>query len=221
MKKHILWLLCILVWGVCKAEEKNISVKKSAFVEYGKSVTFYPGVEDWFDRINNYGAALGLNIHHYIVSSGIKEMIEGTSIKDKFERIYACSFLYNVDDIAKWPAVCVNYTNKTQFLFRINKGIFEVYDEAINDKMEEDKKAIPFANMVYFGDGLTDVPCMKLVKDNGGVAVAVHKDKEMLSTKLLADGRVNITAPADYEEGSKLDIEIKKVLDSIKERNNE
>ena len=204
-----------------KAEEKNISVKKSAFVEYGKSVTFYPGVEDWFDRINNYGAALGLNIHHYIVSSGIKEMIEGTSIKDKFERIYACSFLYNVDDIAKWPAVCVNYTNKTQFLFRINKGIFEVYDEAINDKMEEDKKAIPFNNMVYFWDGLPDVPCMKLVKDNGGVAVAVHKDKEMLSTKLLADGRVNITAPADYEEGSKLDIEIKKVLDNIKERNNE
>ncbi|MBR6641044.1 MAG: haloacid dehalogenase-like hydrolase, partial [Clostridia bacterium] len=204
-----------------KAEEKNISVKKSAFVEYGKCVTFYPGVEDWFDRINNYGAALGLNIHHYIVSSGIKEMIEGTRIKDKFERIYACSFLYNVDDIAKWPAVCVNYTNKTQFLYRINKGIFEVYDEAINDKMEEDKKAIPFSNMVYFGDGLTDVPCMKLVKDNGGVAVAVHKDSDRLSTKLFADGRVNLTVPANYEDGSKLDAEIKKVLDNIKERNNE
>ena len=103
VKNNMEGVLAYMYLMLKKAEEKNISVKKSAFVEYGKSVTFYPGVEDWFDRINNYGAALGLNIHHYIVSSGIKEMIEGTSIKDKFERIYACSFLYNIDDIAKWP----------------------------------------------------------------------------------------------------------------------
>lgn len=204
-----------------KAEANNISVKKSAFLEYGKSVVFYDGVEEWFDRINVYGKGLGLNIHHYIVSSGIKEMIEGTNIRDKFERIYACSFLYNIDEIAKWPAVSVNYTNKTQFLYRINKGIFEVYDTSINDKMEEDKKAIPFTNMIYFGDGLTDVPCMKLVKDNGGNSIAVYENDNTLANKLLTDGRVNFAGRAIYTENSDIDKFVKQVLNNVKDKNNE
>jgi len=204
-----------------KAEANNISVKKSAFIEYGKSVVFYEGVESWFDRINSYGKSLGLNIHHYIVSSGIKEMIEGTKISDKFERIYACSFLYNIDEIAKWPAVSVNYTNKTQFLYRINKGIFEVYDTSINDKMEEDKKAIPFTNMIYFGDGLTDVPCMKLVKDNGGNSIAVYENDSTLANKLNIDGRVNFAGRAKYTENSDVDRFVKQILNNIKDKNNE
>lgn len=204
-----------------KAEENNISVKKSSFVNYGKSVTFYDGVESWFDRINEYGKKLGLNIHHYIVSSGIKEMIEGTKISDKFERIYACSFLYNIDEIAKWPAVSVNYTNKTQFIYRINKGIFEVYDTSINDKMEEDKKAIPFTNMIYFGDGLTDVPCMKVVKDNGGNSIAVYENDNKLANKLLNDGRVTFAGKANYTENSDIEIFVKQVLNNVKDKNNE
>ena len=174
-----------------KAEEHNISVKKTSFREYGKNISFYKGVTNWFDMVNEYGLSLGLNIKHYIVSSGIKEMIEGTEIADKFDKIYACSFLYNVDEIAKWPAVCVNYTNKTQFLYRINKGIYEVYDERINDKMATDMKKVPFEHMIYFGDGLTDVPCMKLIKENGGTAIAVYEDesKRCVSEKLLKDMR--------------------------------
>jgi len=201
-----------------KAEERNMSVKKSAFIEYGKNITFYPGVLEWFDRINSYANKLGITIHHYIVSSGIKEMIEGTEIKDKFEKIYACSFLYNVDEIAKWPAVSVNYTNKTQFLYRINKGIYEIYDESINDKMLEEDKKIPFANMIYFGDGMTDVPCMKLVKDNGGVAISVFEKNNNLATKLLEDGRVNHISKTDYTENSELDIYVKESLNQIKKR---
>ena len=134
------------------------------------------------------------------------------------ERIYACSFLYNVDEIAKWPAVSVNYTNKTQFLYRINKGIYEVYDASINDKMLEKDKKIPFENMVYFGDGLTDVPCMKLVKDNGGHAISVYDKKDGLANKLLADGRVNYIATTDYTEGSDIDKYIKDVLNKISKR---
>lgn len=201
-----------------KAEEKNMSVKKSSFVEYGKNIEFYPGVTTWFARINAYAASLGITMHHYIVSSGIKEMIEGTEIAKEFERIYACSFLYNVDEIAKWPAVSVNYTNKTQFLYRINKGIYEVYDASINDKMLEKDKKIPFENMVYFGDGLTDVPCMKLVKDNGGHAISVYDKKDGLANKLLADGRVNYIATTDYTEGSDIDKYIKDVLNKISKR---
>jgi len=201
-----------------KAEENNMSVKKQAFVEYGKNIKFYPGVTSWFDRINEYANNLGIKIHHYIVSSGIKEMIEGTEIKDKFEKIYASSFLYNIDEIAKWPAVSVNYTNKTQFLYRINKGIYEVYDERINNKMLEEDKIIPFSNMIYFGDGMTDVPCMKLVKDNGGAAISVYEHDDALSLKLLEDGRVNFIANTDYTENSELDKYIKEVLYSIAKR---
>lgn len=201
-----------------KAEEKNISVKKSAFIEYGKNIKFYPGVTEWFDRINTYANSLGITIHHYIVSSGIKEMIEGTEIKDKFEKIYACSFLYNIDEIAKWPAVSVNYTNKTQFLYRINKGIYEVYDSSINDKMAEEDKKIPFTNMIYFGDGMTDVPCMKLVKDSGGTAISLYEKDNRLATKLLNDGRVNYISKTDYTENSDLDIYVKNVLSEIKKR---
>jgi len=204
-----------------KAEASNISVKKSAFLEYGKNVKFYEGVEEWFDRINEYGKRLGLNIHHYIISSGIKEMIEGTTISEKFERIYACSFLYNIDGIAKWPALSVNYTNKTQFLYRINKGILEVYDTSINDKMDKDKRAIPFPNMIYFGDGLTDVPCMKLVKDNGGNSIAVYEKEDKVAAKLIKDGRVNFSAIANYSENSDIDIFVKQVLNNIKDKSDE
>ena len=201
-----------------KAEEHNMSVKKSAFIEYGKNIEFYPGVIEWFDRINAYAKELGITIHHYIVSSGIKEMIEGTEIKDKFERIYACSFLYNIDEIAKWPAVSVNYTNKTQFLYRINKGIYDVYDETINDKMLEANKNISFSNMIYFGDGLTDVPCMKLVKDNGGVAISLYDTNDELAKKLLNDGRVNYISKTDYSEDTELDRYVKGALINIKRR---
>ena len=206
-----------------KADEHNISVKKSAFEEYGKNISLYEGVETWFKRINEYGRRQGINIHHYIISSGIKEMIEGTSIAGEFDRIYACSFLYNVDYIAKWPAVSVNYTNKTQFLYRINKGIFDVYDDSINEKMPEEQKVIDFKNMIYLGDGLTDVPCMKLVKDNGGTAISVFEDNKgkALSLKLLEDGRVNYIAETDYSENKDVDICIKKVIDKISDKINE
>lgn len=201
-----------------KAEEHNMSVKKSAFVEYGKNIKFYPGVTEWFDRINIYSKSLGITPHHYIVSSGIKEMIEGTEIKDKFEKIYACSFLYNIDEIAKWPAVSVNYTNKTQFLYRINKGIYEVYDESINNKMADNDKKIPFNNMIYFGDGMTDVPCMKLVKDSGGTAISLYETNDNLALKLLKDGRVNYIAKTDYTENGELDTYIKNILLNVKKR---
>lgn len=211
-------VLAYMYLMIKKAKEMNISVKKSAFVEYGKNIKLYPGVASWFSRINAYAQTLGITVHHYIVSSGLKEMIEGTDIAEYFERIYACSFLYNEEDIAIWPAVSVNYTNKTQFLYRINKGIYEVYDASINNKMLEKDKKIPFENMVYFGDGMTDVPCMKLVKDNGGRAISVYEQKEDLARKLLNDGRVNYIANTDYTEGSVLDVYIKEILDKISKR---
>lgn len=206
-----------------KADLANISIKKSAFLEYGKNISFYEGINTWFDRINEYGKALGLNIHHYVISSGIKEMIEGTEIADKFDKIYACSYMYNVDNIAKWPAVCVNYTNKTQFLFRINKGVLDVYDPKVNDYMTEDERYIHFSNMIYLGDGETDIPCMKLVKNFGGNSIAVYDNMERkkVAEKMFKENRINFYSEADYRENEKLDKYIKGLLVNIAKNSEE
>lgn len=203
-----------------RAEEAKIKTRKQDFPEYGKTVEFFPGVEEWFKRINEYGKDRGLEIEHYIVSSGLKEIIEGTSIAKRFKKIYACSFVYNQNDVAVWPAVAVNYTTKTQFLFRINKGIENDSDHTtINQYIPEDDRPIPFSRMIYIGDGETDVPCMKLVKDKRGVSIAIYStrkpEKRRLAEKLLADGRVNYIARADYSLDSQLDKVVKTVLDGF------
>lgn len=203
-----------------KAEERNVSVTKESFVKYGENIALYPGVEGWFSRLNEYAKNLGLTLHHFVISSGIKEMIEGTSISKEFERIYASSFLYNVDNVAKWPSVAVNYTNKTQFLFRINKGLYEVYDDKINDHMTEEEKSIDFPNMIYIGDGFTDVPCMRLIKDYMGTSIAVYESKsgKHIADELLKHNRVNYTALTDYTDGSNIDIYVKEKLKEISMR---
>lgn len=203
-----------------KAEERNVSVTRDSFIKYGENVILYPGVEGWFKRLNQFAQGLGLNLHHFVISSGIKEMIEGTSISDEFERIYASSFLYNADSIAIWPSVAINYTNKTQFLFRINKGLYEVYDDKINEHMPMEEKSIDFPNMIYIGDGFTDVPCMRLVKDYNGTSIAVYESKsgKHIADELLKHNRVNYTALTDYTEGSDIDIYIKEKLKEIATR---
>jgi len=203
-----------------KAETSNISITKSAFYEYGKNISFYSGITTWFDRINEYGKSLGLNIHHYVISSGIKEMIEGTEIAKHFDKIYACSYMYNIDSIAKWPALCVNYTNKTQFLFRINKGVLDVYDLKVNNYMKEEEKNIPFSNMIYIGDGETDIPCMKLVKNFGGRSIAVYDsmDRKKIAEKMHEEGRVSFYSEADYRENEKIEAYVKEYINEIANR---
>ena len=151
-----------------EAKSSGKSLRYEAFVQSGARIGLYDGVREWFSRINAYGASKGLEIHHFINSSGLREMIEGTPIAHEFRKIYACSFLYDVDGVAYWPAVAVNYTNKTQFIFKINKGIESVYDShRINEYIEEEERPVPFRRMIYFGDGTTDIPCMRLVKQQG------------------------------------------------------
>ena len=211
-------ILSYMYMMIKKAKEKDISITKKAFISYGKGVELFPGVLDYFSKINDYAKSIDVSVKHYIISSGIKEIIEGTEIKDKFEIIYASSFLYSVDGVAIWPATSINYTNKTQFIYRINKGIFEVYDDMINEHMDDDKKKIDFKNMVYFGDGLTDIPCMKLVKNNGGNSIAVYsseKSKNIANT-LLKENRVNNIFTADYTETGELFIYLKDLLLKLK-----
>jgi phosphoserine phosphatase len=204
-----------------EARKSGIKLRREDFRRFGAAVELFPGVIEWFGMINAYGKSKGVRIEHYINSSGLAEMIEGTAIAKEFKRIFACSFLYNKDGEAEWPGVAVDYTAKTQFLFKINKGILSVRDnKKVNESQMEENKRIPFPHMIYFGDGETDVPCMKIVKMFGGNSIGVYnpenKKKVNLTKKLLRQHRVNFITPANYTEGSRTHQIVCTIIDKIK-----
>ena len=202
-----------------EANKKGIHLTKEKLKEYGKSIQLFNGVDTWFDRINAHGEELGVCVEHYIVSSGIKEMIEGTPIAKYFKKIYACSYIYNEQGEPIWPALSVNYTNKTQFLYRINKGCLDETDDSINDMLDHDNRLVPFENMIYIGDSGTDIPCMRLVMKNGGKAIGVYqndnKQKQFLK-ELLINNKINYIAKADYRRGEMLETIVKAIIKSVK-----
>lgn len=200
----------ILAYMYLMLDEAHIHrkpIRRSDFVALGKDLELYPGVAEWFSRINRFGKEQGVTIKHYIISSGLREIIEGSSIYKEFDDVFAGEFLYDENGVACWPKNVVNYTTKTQFLFRINKGVLDISnDDDLNRFTPEEERPVPFRNMIYIGDGLTDVPCMKLVKVNGGCSIAVYqKGKQAKVKDLILDQRVNFIEPADYSEGSQLD----------------
>ena len=206
------------MWQMIIESKKNLkSIHRKDFVELGKKLKFYDGVTEWFSRINEYGKKEGVQIEHYIISSGLKEIIEGSSIYKEFKDVFACEFLYDENDMACWPKNVVNYTTKTQFLFRINKGVSDLSDDkTLNDYIPEDERRVPFRNMIYIADGITDVPCMKLVKVNGGNSIAVYqRAKKQQADELIQNHRVNFVAPANYKEDSALDKIVKDIISEV------
>lgn len=189
---------------------------KQTLMDYGAKVKLFSGVETWFKRIREYGKDKGVIVEHYIISSGLKEMIEGTKVADEFEKIYASSFYYDDAGVALWPAQVINYTSKTQFLFRIEKGTLNVNDSGVNDYFAPENIRIPFRNIVYIGDSDTDIPCMKLVNSHFGHSIGVYnpktKDKRKVY-KMMEDKRIKYFAPADYTENSELDDLVKAIID--------
>ena len=191
-----------------KAKEKGLRVDRKALVRQGRDVALYPGVETWFSEIEAYvkraGAVHGITVKHYLVSSGLQEIIEGTKIFKHFANVFASEYWFDAYDLP-FPKRVITDTGKTQYLFRINKGI-EDLGESINSHMAEDARPIPFANMIYFGDGDTDVPSMALLKKNGGHAIAVHppKGSDVKCVDLFRAGRCDFYAGADYRKGSEL-----------------
>ncbi len=208
-------ILAYMYYMLKKARAENVPIRKNDFEEAGKSIELFQGVQEYFEKIDAYAKSLHIEIEHYIISSGLKEIIEGSVLKDVFKKIYACEFHYDVNGVADWPALVVNYTNKTQFLFRINKGVLDVYeDEKLNEFVEDRHRPIPFRNMIYIGDGLTDVPCMKLVKENGGQSIAVYTQKEKVEN-LLHNRRVDFICEADYREDKQLMQTLQLILQKI------
>lgn len=210
-------ILAYMYTCVKRLSEKGVSLKRESFVESGRNVELYKGVEDWFDRINAFGKEQGAKIEHYVISSGMKEIIEGTTIADKFTEIFACEFYYDEEGNAAWPKTAVNYTNKTQFVYRINKGVLDVSNDVdLNRSMPDDSKRVPFTNMIYIGDGLSDVPCMKMMKAYGGQAIAVYQeDSKSKVEELLLKDRVDFIFPADYSAEGELDRTVKNIIKKV------
>ena len=197
-----------------ESKRKQMPFTRQDLVEKGRSIVLFPGVEGWFDRINRFGTEQGVEVEHYIISSGLREIIEGCSISGAFKEIYASEFYYDETGQPVWPKLAVNFTAKTQFVYRINKGVLDVSDDkTLNDSMPDDSKRVPFHNMVYVGDGLSDVPCMKMMRAYGGQAIAVYQESNRPGVEdLLAKGRVDFIFRADYSEGTALDATVKDII---------
>lgn len=204
------------MFKMMEAAEGRVLFTKETLLDCGAKVRLFPGVEDWFRRIREYGEQHGVIVEHYIISSGLKDMIEGTAIAGEFEKIYASAFFYNDKNVAKWPAQVVNYTNKTQFLFRIEKGVLDINDPGVNEAFAPEDIRVPFRNMIYIGDSDTDIPCMKLVNSYGGHSIGVYNTDTLDKTKvykMMREGRIKYYAPADYSEGAQLDELVKAIID--------
>ena len=216
MDRILSYMYCMIE----KSRESGIPLTKESLRASGKDIEYHKGVEGWFERINRYAEEAGVQVEHYVLSSGLKEIIEGTSIAKYFKRIYACEFLYK-DGQAYWPKMAVNYTNKTQFIYRINKNVLDIWNDVdLNSSRPDDERRVFFSNMIYIGDGLTDVPCMKLVKQSGGHSIAVyHKDQALKAAPLLKHERVDWIFESDYSEGSELDKTMKLLLGKLSSYN--
>ncbi len=210
-------LLCYMYMMLKKAGARDIPIRREDFVKLGSKIEYFSGVEDWFERMNRYGEERGVQIEHYVISSGLQEIIEGSTIYKNFKKTYACEFLYDINGVAVWPKNVVNFTTKTQFLFRINKGELNISDDKkLNTYIPMEERRIPFRNMIYIGDGMTDVPCMKLVKQSGGQSIAVFRRKsKTTASKLLLEDRVNFITEANYSEGKELDLIVKTIIDKM------
>ena len=216
MVNHNMDQILAYMLTILQEAKGRMPLTRSLFNELGRDVKLFDGLETWFDRINLHGEKLGLEIEHYIISSGLKEIIEGTEITNRFKEIYAAEYCYNEKDIPIWPAMAVNYTSKTQFLFRINKGVLDVTEHnGLNESTPDNKKRIPFRNMIYVGDGLTDVPCMKLVKMNGGHSIAVYSEDRSIADSLISQDRVDFVVKADYRENSDMEKTVYTILNQI------
>lgn len=214
-KTNVERILSYMYMMIKLAKDKGINLTKEYLKGLGKDIKFYPGVLTWFKRINEYGESLGIQVEHYLVSSGTKEIIDGCAIADQFKAIYGCEFLFGEDGLPIWPKLTINYTAKTQFIYRITKGVLDVTDDS-NVNKRINTKRVPFQNIVYLGDGMTDIPCMALVKESGGKSIAIYtKDSKDKAMELYNENRVNFICKADYSSNSQLEKVIKLVINSV------
>ena len=211
-------ILSYMYMMIKKSRDAGIKLTRELLRECGKNIKYHPGVTTWFDRINAYGASKGVQVEHYLVSSGTKEILEGCSIYDKFTKVYGCEFYYE-NGVPVWPKLAINYTQKTQFFFRIAKGAVDIKDDnSVNEKVKGSLR-IPYTNIAYIGDGMTDVACMTLVNKNGGYSIGVYTDDNRQSVdQIRADKRCRFVVKADYSQGKDMETVFKVIIDDVYNR---
>ena len=216
-KHEVEKILAYMFVMIRKCKEKGIPLTEEYLNKCGENVVLFKGVATWFDRINEYGESLGVNIEHYIISSGTYEIIQGTPIAKYFKRIYACKYMYDENGEALWPALAINYTLKTQYIYRISKGILDVTDDYnLNRLQDESLRRIAYRNMIYIGDGMTDIPCMKMLKSKGGKSIALYQSGRAETVKpLVEDERINYVCVADYSPNSSLEKIVKLMIENM------
>ena len=213
-RQHMDGVLAYMYTMIRKCRELEIPLTRSFLSRCGENIVFFPGVRDWFARIDRFGELLGVQTEHYVISSGLREIIDGSAVAGAFKEIYASEFYYDEAGRPVWPKLAVNFTAKTQFVYRINKGVLDVSDDqTLNASMPDDSKRVPFTNMIYIGDGLSDVPCMKMMRAYGGQAIAVYQASNRAGVEdLLAKGRVDYIFPADYRAGEALEATVQDII---------
>ena len=211
-------ILSYMYMMIKKSKEAGIKLTREVLRENGKNITYHPGVTTWFDRINAYGASKGIKVEHYLVSSGTKEILEGCSIYDKFTKVYGCEYLFE-NGVPVWPKLAINYTQKTQFFFRIAKGVVDIKDDnSVNEKVKGSLR-IPYENIVYIGDGMTDVACMTLVNKNHGYSIGVYTDSNRSQVdQIRNDKRCRFVVKADYSQDKDMEKVLKLIIDSVSNR---
>lgn len=218
-REHMDKILSYMYLMIKKSIEKGIPITRESVIKCGEHIEFFDGLPEWFHRITKFGNDNGVRVEHYVLSSGLKEIVEGSKLGNCFKEIFACEFLYDENGRAVWPKTAVNYTAKTQFVYRINKGVLDVSNDIdLNKSAPDDGRRVPFSNMLYIGDGLSDVPCMKTVKAYGGTSIAVHNNENKqldAVSDLLYHSRVDFAFKADYSDGSELDITVKNIIRRI------
>ncbi len=214
-------ILAYMYTMIKEAEKRDIFITEQDLRVLGRNIELFEGVESWFDRINYIGEKVGIIIEHYIISSGIKEIILGNKLAPHFKDIFASSFHYNLERKVVWPKQAVNFTTKTQYLFQINKNCDT---DSVNDYMPDDERRIPFSHFIYIGDSATDIPCMRLVKSSGGNSIGVYNPENKGANadvlRLIKENRINYYACADYTRGSELERIVEKILIQIKAKHN-
>ncbi len=209
-------ILAYMYMMIHYANKKGIKVDKEFLMSCGKDIKYFPGVTHWFKRINEYGDSKGVKVEHYLISSGTKEIVEGCSIAKEFTELFGCEYYFNHNGDAVWPKYAMNYTQKTQFIFRVAKGVSDIKDdESVNRKTTQYR--VPYSNIIYIGDGMTDTASMTLVRRNGGKAIAVYPDATPSEDirQMYTDGRVNFLCKADYTAGSDIEKVIQLLIDSV------
>lgn len=212
--------LSMMAGIVCTAKTLNKQVTKEYLQAFGKNICYYPGVEEWFDKINEIGKKYNYEIEHYIISSGLREIVEGSSIAKHLKRIYANFFAYDENGNAYWPSQVVNYSSKVQYVYRVRKNVLDDLGDVakVNEKMA-DSEVLPFENIIYLGDSQTDIPSFKVVKKSGGMSICVYSPtnpkSKGVAQKCFIEGRVNYFVPADYREGSDLFELVKNYIENV------